>query len=80
MEAAARTALPDFASESQCRPSLKPPDIVLIHQESLVPPSLFPGLQYDRALDRFFISTMASCTGCAWRRMVAVPGSLSLRC
>ena len=56
MEAAARTALPDFASESQCTPSPKPPHIVLIHQELLVPPSLFPRLQYDRALDRFFLS------------------------
>jgi hypothetical protein len=56
MVAAARTALPDFASESQCTPSTKPPHIVLIHQESLVPPSLFPRLQYDRALDQFFLS------------------------
>ena len=56
MEAAAQTALPDFAGESQCTPSTKPPHIVLIHQESLVPPSLFPRLQYDRALDRFFLS------------------------
>lgn len=56
MEAAAGTALPDFASESQCTPSTKPPHILLIHQESLVPPSLFPRLQYDRALDRFFRS------------------------
>jgi phosphoglycerol transferase MdoB-like AlkP superfamily enzyme len=56
MEAAARTALPDFASESPCTPSTKPPHIVLIHQESLVPPSLFPRLQYDHALDQFFLS------------------------
>jgi phosphoglycerol transferase MdoB-like AlkP superfamily enzyme len=56
LEAAARTALPPFASESQCTPSFKPPHIVLIHQESLVPPSLFPRLQYDHALDRFFLS------------------------
>ena len=56
MEAAARTALPDFASESQCTPTSKPPTIVLIHQESLVPPSLFPRLEYDHALDRFFLS------------------------
>ena len=56
MEAAARTTLPDFASVPQCKPRLKPPHIVLIHQESLVPPSLFPQLQYDRALDRFFLS------------------------
>ena len=56
MEAAARTTLPDFASVPQCKPRLKPPHIVLIHQELLVPPSLFPQLQYDRALDRFFLS------------------------
>jgi hypothetical protein len=56
MEAAALTALPDFASESQCTPRSKPPHIVLIHQESLVPPGLFPQLQYDHALDRFFHS------------------------
>jgi Sulfatase len=56
IEAAARTALPDFASESSCRPSTKPPHIVLIHQESLVPPSLFPRLHYDHALDPFFHS------------------------
>ena len=56
MEAAAQTALPDFASDAQCRPSTKPPHIVLIHQESLVPPSLFPRLQYDHSLDRFFHS------------------------
>src|SRR5215471_7900968 len=46
VEAAARTPLPDFASESLCTPSAKPPHIVLIHQESLVPPSLFPWLHY----------------------------------
>jgi hypothetical protein len=56
MEAAAGTALPDFSKEARCTPSGKPPHIVLIHQESLVPPSLFPGLQYDHALDRFFNS------------------------
>ena len=56
VEAAARTALPDFARSSKCAPTSKPPHIVLIHQESLVPPSLFPQLQYDRALDQFFLS------------------------
>ena len=56
MEAAARTGLPNFAIEPQCTTRSKPPHIVLIHQESLVPPSLFPQLQYDRALDRFFLS------------------------
>ena len=56
MEAAAQTELPDFISDPKCTPATKPPHIVLIHQESLVPPSLFPRLEYDHALDRFFLS------------------------
>jgi phosphoglycerol transferase MdoB-like AlkP superfamily enzyme len=56
MEAAARTELPDFINDPKCTPATKPPHIVLIHQESLVPPSLFPRLEYDHALDRFFLS------------------------
>src|SRR4029079_13674695 len=56
VEAAAQTALPDFAGAAVCVPRSKPPHIVLIHQESLVPPSLFPQLQYDHTLDRFFLS------------------------
>ena len=56
MEAAAQTELPDFISDPKCTPATKPPHIVLIHQESLVPPSLFPRLEYDHALDRFFRS------------------------
>lgn len=56
MAAAAGTTLPDFASESRCKISAGSPHIVLVHQESLVPPALFPGLQYDHALDRFFLS------------------------
>lgn len=56
VEAAEQTALPDFAKAANCSPQSKPPHIILIHQESLVPPSLFPHLQYDHALDRFFLS------------------------
>ena len=56
MAAAAGTTLADFAPESRCRTSASSPHIVLVHQESLVPPGLFPGLQYDRTLDRFFHS------------------------
>jgi hypothetical protein len=56
VEAAAQTALPDFAGAANCTPQSKPPHIVLVHQESLVPPSLFPNLQYDHSLDRFFLS------------------------
>ena len=56
MAAAARTALPDFADAVHCKTSHASPHIVLVHQESLVPPSIFPELQYDRTLDRFFLS------------------------
>jgi hypothetical protein len=56
VEAADRTALPDFAGAANCVPRSRPPHIILIHQESLVPPSLFPHLQYDHTLDKFFRS------------------------
>src|SRR5262245_39228232 len=39
-----------------CSPPQKPPHIILIHQESVVPPSLFPTLSYDPDLDTFFQS------------------------
>jgi hypothetical protein len=39
-----------------CEPRPKPPHIILIHQESVVPPSHFPTLSYDRNLDPFFHS------------------------
>ena len=74
LEAAASTALPPFAPLSGCTPATAPPHILLIHQESLVQPSLFPQLDYDRGLDRFFLSddgalhplrveTLAACRG-----------------
>jgi hypothetical protein len=56
LEAAASSALPPFAPLSRCTPATAPPHILLIHQESLVQPSLFPQLDYDRGLDRFFLS------------------------
>jgi phosphoglycerol transferase MdoB-like AlkP superfamily enzyme len=56
LEAAASTALPPFAPLSGCTTTTAPPHILLIHQESLVQPSLFPQLEYDRGLDRFFLS------------------------
>jgi phosphoglycerol transferase MdoB-like AlkP superfamily enzyme len=56
LEAAASTALPPFAPLSGCALPTAPPHILLIHQESLVQPSLFPQLDYDRVLDRFFLS------------------------
>ena len=39
-----------------CQPSERPPNIILIHQESVFPPSFFSGISYDRGLDRFYRS------------------------
>jgi phosphoglycerol transferase MdoB-like AlkP superfamily enzyme len=41
---------------TNCEWASKPPHIILIHQESVVPPSHFPSLHYDRTLDPFFLS------------------------
>jgi Sulfatase len=41
---------------ASCAPASKRPHIVLIHQESVVPPSYFPSLAYDRTIDPFFHS------------------------
>ncbi|HVX36556.1 MAG TPA: sulfatase-like hydrolase/transferase [Hyphomicrobium sp.] len=48
--------LPPFAIPAACDTDEKPPHIILIHQESAVPPSYFPQLDYDTALDPFFKS------------------------
>ena len=45
-----------FARSAVCTPVAKPPHIILIHQESTVPPSNFPGLVYDHNIDPFFQS------------------------
>ncbi|MGE5511012.1 MAG: sulfatase-like hydrolase/transferase [Bacteroidota bacterium] len=45
-----------FAVPPVCQPGRKPPHIVLVHEESLVPPSLFPTLSYDRSVDNLFKS------------------------
>jgi len=46
-----------FAIPSDCPAVDKPPHVILIHQESLVQPSIVPGLQYDKGLDSFFKSS-----------------------
>jgi len=48
--------LPPFAIPTTCEPSEKPPHVILIHQESVVPPSYFPQITYDTGLDPFFKS------------------------
>jgi hypothetical protein len=57
LKAASTTSLPDFVPMTKCSPDRRPPHILLIHQESLVPLSLFSSLDYDRGLDAFFLSS-----------------------
>ena len=45
-----------FMIPSRCDVATRPPHIILIHQESLVQPSLFPSLRYNHAIDPFFHS------------------------
>ena len=47
---------PLFTVPSACTGPLKPPHIILIHEESVVPPQLFADLEYDKGLDQFFRS------------------------
>jgi phosphoglycerol transferase MdoB-like AlkP superfamily enzyme len=47
---------PAFTVPARCDTSADPPHIILIHQESVVQPSLFPSLRYDRSVDPFFRS------------------------
>lgn len=56
IEAAATTRGRPFTIPPVCQPAKRPPHIVLVHQESLVQPSIFPTLNYDRSLDDFFKS------------------------
>ncbi len=56
LEAALRSPGPAFHEPLTCSPTTKPPNIILIHQESVVPPSYFPSLQYDPHLKSFFRS------------------------
>jgi phosphoglycerol transferase MdoB-like AlkP superfamily enzyme len=56
LEALQSQAKPPFKIPATCEPTGRPPHIILIHQESVVPPSQFPGLSYDTSLDPFFKS------------------------
>lgn len=55
IEAAGQPQIP-LAKPGRCEPASKPPHIILIHQESVVPPAHFRTLDYDRSLDPFFQS------------------------
>ena len=43
-------------AQTSCAPAEKPPHIVLIHEESVFPPEIFPKLAYDKRLDAMFRS------------------------
>ena len=45
-----------FRLPADCKTTEKPPHIILIHQESIVPPGHFPTLSYDRSVDPMFRS------------------------
>jgi Sulfatase len=47
---------PQFAVPDGCTTATSPPHIILIHEESVVPPGNFPTLRYDHRLDRLFAS------------------------
>jgi phosphoglycerol transferase MdoB-like AlkP superfamily enzyme len=52
----ATAATPAFSIPAKCDTNAKPPHIILIHQESVVQPSLFKQLSYDHAVDQLFLS------------------------
>jgi phosphoglycerol transferase MdoB-like AlkP superfamily enzyme len=56
IEAAEASRGPALAAAAACSLPSKPPHIILIHQESIVQPELFPALDYDRTLDAHFKS------------------------
>lgn len=55
-EAADAAPGPLFTIPSGCAATRKPPHIILIHQESVVPPEYFPTVAYDRRIDHIFRS------------------------
>lgn len=56
LDALASQNKPPFKIPATCALKEPPPHVILIHQESVVPPGLFPSLKYDPSLDPFFKS------------------------
>ena len=75
IEAADAATAPPFELPEDLHAGAKPPHIVLIHQESVVQPGLFPKLAYDRGVDRLFQLARRPPAQAArrdlWRRLVA---------
>ncbi len=53
---ASNGSLKPFMEPVACPVNKRPPHIILIHQESVVPPSIFPSIKYDSSLDPLFQS------------------------
>jgi phosphoglycerol transferase MdoB-like AlkP superfamily enzyme len=56
LDASRTQAKPLFKVPVSCTTDGAPPHIILIHQESVMPPSHFPQISYDKSLDPFFRS------------------------
>jgi len=56
IEATGTATGPLLKVPTSCTPASKPPHIILIHQESVVPPHYFPQIRYDRDIDPLFQS------------------------
>ncbi len=53
---AGQSPAPKLADGARCASGLTPPHILLIHEESITSPDLFPGLAFDRSVMPFFNS------------------------
>ncbi|HJZ42131.1 MAG TPA: sulfatase-like hydrolase/transferase [Hyphomicrobiaceae bacterium] len=56
MDASRNAPGPALSLPAGCTPAGKPPHIILIHQESVVPPHYFPSVRYDKTIDPLFQS------------------------
>lgn len=56
IDAASATSEPAFLLPASCPITEKPPHIILIHEESIVPPEYFPQVSYDKGVDGMFRS------------------------
>jgi hypothetical protein len=56
IDAARNASGPILQPPAGCMPASKPPHIILIHQESVVPPHYFPSVRYDKGIDPLFQS------------------------
>ncbi len=57
IESAEAATAPPFIISRNCTPETKPPHIILVHQESIVQPHIFPVLKFDASIDPFFRSS-----------------------